>query len=160
MASVNKVILIGTLGRDPDVRTFNNGGIVANVSIATTDKWKDKQTNEQRESTEWHNVVFSNKLAEIAQKYLHKGSQVYIEGSLHTEKYTDKNGVEKSVTKIRADVLQMLGGKPGASDNSGNGGNPYNRQSNPSTQQPKQQAASTQEPPAYNNDDWDAEVPF
>ena len=160
MASVNKVILIGTLGRDPDVRTFNNGGSVANVSLATTEKWKDKQTNEQRESTEWHNVVFSNKLAEIVQKYLHKGAQIYIEGSLHTEKYTDKNGVEKSATKIRADVLQMLGGKPSASD-SGNSGNTYNRQVPQSNQQqPKQQPASTQEPPAYNNDDWDGDVPF
>jgi len=114
MASVNKVILVGNLGRDPEVRTFSNGDRVANVTIATTDKWKDKQTNENREATEWHRVVFNGRLAEIAEQYLRKGSQIYVEGSLRTRKWTDKDGIEKYTTEIRADQMQMLGARPGA----------------------------------------------
>ena len=93
MASVNKVILVGNLGRDPEVRYLPNGDAVANIAIATTDKWKDKQTGEAKEQTEWHRVSFFGKLAEIAGQYLNKGSQVYIEGKLQTRKYTDKDGV-------------------------------------------------------------------
>ena len=113
MASVNKVIIVGNLGRDPEVRTFPSGDRVANVTIATTDKWKDKQSGEMREATEWHRVVFNGRLAEIVEQYLRKGSQVYVEGSLRTRKWTDQSGVEKYSTEIRADQMQMLGGRQG-----------------------------------------------
>ena len=116
MASVNKVIIVGNLGRDPEVRTFPSGDRVANVTVATTDKWKDKQTGEPKEATEWHRVVFFNRLAEIAGEYLKKGSQVYIEGALRTRKWTDKEGAEKYTTEIVADRMQMLGGRQGAGD--------------------------------------------
>ena len=114
MASVNKVIIVGNLGRDPEMRTFPSGDQVANVTIATTDKWKDKQTGEMKEATEWHRVVFNGRLAEIAGQYLRKGSQVYVEGSLRTRKWADQSGVEKYSTEIRADSLQMLGGRQDA----------------------------------------------
>lgn len=111
MASVNKVILIGNLGRDPEVRSFPNGGQVANVTIATTERWRDKNTGENREITEWHNVVFNDRLAEIAGQYLRKGSSVYIEGSLRTRKWTDQSGQDRYTTEVRANVMQMLGGR-------------------------------------------------
>lgn len=113
MASINKVIIVGNLGRDPEMRTFPNGDQVANVTIATTDKWKDKQTGETREHTEWHRVVFNGRLAEIVGQYLRKGSQVYVEGSLRTRKWTDPTGAEKYSTEIRADQMQMLGSRQG-----------------------------------------------
>ena len=114
MASVNKVIIVGNLGRDPEMRTFPSGDQVANVTIATTDRWKDKQSGEMREATEWHRVVFNGRLAEIAGQYLRKGSQVYVEGSLRTRKWTDpSSGVEKYSTEIRADQMQMLGSRQG-----------------------------------------------
>jgi len=112
MASLNKVCIIGNLGRDPEMRSFPSGDQVANVTIATTDKWKDKQTGEMKEATEWHRVVFNGKLAEVVGQYLRKGSQVYVEGSLRTRKWTDKDGVEKYSTEIRAEQMQMLGSKP------------------------------------------------
>lgn len=111
MASVNKAIIVGNLGRDPEVRTFPNGDRVANVTIATTDKWKDKQTGEQKEATEWHRVVFIGRLAEVVSEYLKKGSQVYVEGSIRTRKWTDKDGTEKYSTEIRADQMRMLGSR-------------------------------------------------
>ena len=111
MASINKVILVGNLGRDPEVRYTTDNSAIANVSIATTDRYKDKATGEQKEITEWHRVVFFNRLGEIAAGYLKKGSQVYIEGKLRTRKWTDNNGVEKYSTEIIADQLQMLGGR-------------------------------------------------
>lgn len=111
MASVNKVILVGNLGRDPEVRYLPSGDAVVNISIATTDKWKDKQTGEAKETTEWHKVNFFGKLAEIVGQYLKKGSTIYIEGSIHTRKYTDKDGVEKYSTEIKGASMQMLGGK-------------------------------------------------
>jgi single-strand DNA-binding protein len=113
MASINKVIIVGNLGRDPEMRTFPSGDQVANVTIATTDKWKDKQTGEMKEATEWHRVVFNGRLAEIVGQYLRKGSQVYVEGSLRTRKWTDQAGIEKYSTEIRADQMQMLGGRQG-----------------------------------------------
>jgi single-strand DNA-binding protein len=112
MASVNKVILIGNLGRDPEVRYLPEGGAVANISIATTDTWKDK-SGEKQERTEWHRVAFFGRLAEIAGEYLKKGSQVYVEGSLRTRKWTDKEGQERYTTEIRADMMQMLGRREG-----------------------------------------------
>ncbi|MFT4268867.1 MAG: single-stranded DNA-binding protein, partial [Xenophilus sp.] len=127
MASVNKVILVGNLGRDPETRSFPSGGQVCNVRIATTDRWKDRQTGEPKEVTEWHNVVFNDRLAEIAGQYLRKGSQVYIEGSLRTRKWTDKDGNERYTTEVRADTMQMLGsrqgqGGPSGGDDDGYGG--------------------------------------
>jgi single-strand DNA-binding protein len=116
MASVNKVILVGNLGRDPEVRYMPDGGAVTNVSIATTDTWKDK-SGEKQERTEWHRVVFFLKLAEIAGEYLKKGSQVYIEGRLQTRKWQDKDGQEKYTTEIVADRMQMLGTRSGAGGN-------------------------------------------
>jgi single-strand DNA-binding protein len=111
MASVNKVIIVGNLGRDPEERSFPDGSPVCNITVACSEKYKDKQ-GEQKEVTEWVNVVFFGKLAEIAGQYLRKGSSVYVEGKLKTEKYTDKNGVEKYSTKVIANSMQMLGGKP------------------------------------------------
>lgn len=116
MASVNKVIILGNLGRDPETRYMPSGDAMTTVSIATTDTWKDKVTGEKKKTTEWHRVVFFGKLAEIAGQYLRKGSSAYIEGSLRTRKYTDKDGIEKYATDIRADTLQMLGGKPTTGD--------------------------------------------
>lgn len=109
---VNKVILIGNLGKDPEVRYFPSGDAIANATIATTEGWKDKQTGEQKEMTEWHNVVFPGKLGEIAGKYLKKGSKVYVEGSLRTRKW-EKDGVTRYTTEIRVQDMQMLDGKPG-----------------------------------------------
>ncbi len=114
MASVNKVIIIGHVGRDPESRTFTDGGMVTNMAIATSETWKDKQTGEKKELTEWNRVVVHGKLAEICSQYLRKGSQVYVEGSLRTRKWTDQSGVEKYSTEIRADSLQMLGGRQDA----------------------------------------------
>ncbi|MCZ2405715.1 MAG: single-stranded DNA-binding protein [Burkholderiales bacterium] len=122
MASVNKVIIVGNLGRDPEMRTFPSGDQVANVTIATTDKWKDKQTGEMREATEWHRVVFNGRLAEIVAQYLRKGSQVYVEGSLRTRKWTDpQSGQERYSTEIRADTMQMLGSRQGMGGGQGGG---------------------------------------
>ena len=121
MASINKVIIVGNLGRDPEMRTFPSGDQVANVTIATTDKWKDKQSGEMREATEWHRVVFNGRLAEIVGQYLRKGSQVYVEGSLRTRKWTDQAGVEKFSTEIRADQMQMLGSRQGMGGQGGGG---------------------------------------
>lgn len=114
--SLNKVQLIGNLGRDPEIRNFPDGGKVANVTLATTETWKDKTSGERREATEWHRLSFNNRLAEIAEQYLKKGAQIYIEGSLRTRKYTQE-GVEKYTTEIRVDQMQMLGGK--GSNNAG-----------------------------------------
>jgi single-strand DNA-binding protein len=112
MASVNKVILIGNLGRDPETRYMPDGGAVTNVSIATTETWKDKN-GEKQEKTEWHRVAFFGKLAEIAGEYLKKGSQVYVEGRLQTRKWQDKDGADKYTTEIVADRMQMLGSRQG-----------------------------------------------
>ena len=116
MASLNRVQIIGNLGRDPEIRTFPSGDQVANVTIATTEKWKDKQSGEQKEHTEWHRVTFNGRLAEIVGQYLKKGSTVFVEGSLRTRKWTDQAGVEKYATEIRADQMQMLGGRQTGGD--------------------------------------------
>lgn len=114
MASVNKVILVGNLGADPDVRYMPNGDQVTTVRLATTDKWKDKQSGEQREATEWHRVVFYRKLAEIVGQYTKKGSQLYVEGRLRTRKW-QKDGVDHYTTEIEGQELQMLGSRQGTS---------------------------------------------
>ena len=120
MASVNKVILVGNLGRDPEMRTFPSGDQVANVSLATTDKWRDKQSGEPREHTEWHRLVFNGRLAEIAGQYLRKGSQVYIEGSIRTRKWQDQQtGQDRYSTEIRVDQMQMLSRREGMGGPSG-----------------------------------------
>ena len=122
MASVNKVIIVGNLGRDPEMRTFPSGDQVANVTIATTDRWRDKNTGENKEATEWHRVVFNGRLAEIVGQYLRKGSQVYVEGSLRTRKWTDQqSGQERYATEIRADTMQMLGSRQGGGSGGGYG---------------------------------------
>ncbi|MCK9388808.1 MAG: single-stranded DNA-binding protein [Sulfuritalea sp.] len=116
MASVNKVIIVGNLGRDPEVRYTPDGASIANVTIATTDTWKDKATGEKKEATEWHRVVFFGKLAEIVGQYLKKGRQVYVEGALRTRKWTDKEGQERYTTEIVANEMKMLGSREGMSD--------------------------------------------
>lgn len=113
MKGVNRVILIGTLGRDPETKTFANGGSLTQFSIATSESWTDKNSGEKVENTEWHRIVLNNRLGEVAQQYLKKGSKVYIEGSLRTRKWTDKDGKEQYVTEIRGDQMQMLDNKPG-----------------------------------------------
>lgn len=115
MASVNKCIFIGNLGKDPESRSFSNGGTVCNFSIATTDKWKDKETGEPRERTEWINIAVNGRLAEIAQQYLKKGSPVYVEGSLRTRKWQDKEGNDRYTTEIVGHSIQLLGSKPESS---------------------------------------------
>lgn len=137
MASVNKVIILGNVGRDPEVRYMPSGDAMATISVATSDSWKDKTTGEKKESSEWHRITFFGKLAEIAGQYLKKGSSVYIEGSLRTRKYTDKDGIEKYATDIRADSMQMLGGKPESSQ--------------PATQSNQQKTAQNQSRPAQSN---------
>ena len=122
MASINKVILIGNLGRDPEVRYTPNGAAVCNITIATSRNWKDKTSGEKMEETEWHRVVFFDRLAEVAGEYLKKGRPVYVEGRLKTRKWTDKDGVEKYTTEIMGDVMQLLGGREGGGDEGGGGG--------------------------------------
>lgn len=113
MASVNKVILVGNLGADPETRYLPSGDPVTNLRLATTDSWKDKASGEKKELTEWHRISFFGKLAEIAGQYLKKGSQVYVEGSIRTRKWTDKEGQERYTTEIRADEMKMLGSRQG-----------------------------------------------
>ncbi|WP_374262715.1 single-stranded DNA-binding protein [Zoogloea sp.] len=113
MASVNKVILIGNLGKDPETRYAPSGDAICNITLATTDTWRDKASGEKREATEWHRVVFFGKLAEIAGQYLRKGSPVYVEGSLRTRKWQDKDGQDRYTTEIRADEMKMLGSRQG-----------------------------------------------
>lgn len=111
MAGINKVIIVGFLGNDPDIRTMPNGELVANITVATSESWTDKNTGERKEVTEWHRIVLYRRLAEIAGQYLHKGSQVYIEGRLKTRKWQDNNGQDRYTTEIQGDNLQMLGGR-------------------------------------------------
>jgi single-strand DNA-binding protein len=115
---INKVILVGTLGRDPETRYMPSGGAVTNLNLATSEQWKDKQTGEKKESTEWHRVVLFNKLAEIGAEYLRKGQQVYIEGALRTRKWQNKEGQDQYTTEIVASDMQMLGGRPSGSASS------------------------------------------
>ena len=149
MASVNKVILVGNLGADPESRFAPSGDAICNIRLATTETWKDKQTGERKEAAEWHRVSFYGKLAEIAGQYLRKGSQVYIEGSLRTRKWQDKDGQDRYSTEIRADEMKMLGGKPEG-------------QHAPQQPQPRQQP---QQRPAQQNagggfGDFTDDVPF
>ncbi|MGH8851413.1 MAG: single-stranded DNA-binding protein [Casimicrobiaceae bacterium] len=151
MASVNKVILVGNLGRDPETRYTTGGEAVTNVSIATTDSWKDK-AGEKQERTEWHRVAFFGKLAEIAGEYLKKGSQVYVEGRLQTRKWQDKEGQEKYTTEIIADRMQMLGSRAGA------GGNESAPERERSTGGGTKSGGAA--PAKKNVDDLDDDIPF
>ncbi|SER06489.1 single-strand DNA-binding protein [Solimonas aquatica] len=154
---VNKVILIGNLGKDPEVRYFPSGDAVANATIATTETWKDKQSGEQKEATEWHNVVFPGKLGEIAGKYLKKGSKVYVEGSLRTRSY-DKDGQKRYVTEIRVQDMQMLDGKPGGG--SASMGEERGSYSAPSPSRSSAPARSAAPAPAADAPFEDDDIPF
>ncbi|HBB1971853.1 TPA: single-stranded DNA-binding protein, partial [Escherichia coli] len=151
---VNKVILVGNLGQDPEVRYMPNGGAVANITLATSESWRDKQTGEMKEQTEWHRVVLFGKLAEVAGEYLRKGSQVYIEGQLRTRKWTDQAGVEKYTTEVVVNVggtMQMLGGRPQNASQTGNqpqGGQQFSGQ----PQTTGTAAAAGNEPPPFDDD--------
>jgi len=116
MASVNKVIIVGNLGADPETRYTPSGDAVTNIRVATTDRWKDKASGEMKEATEWHRIAFFGRLAEVAGEYLKKGSQVYVEGSLRTRKWQDKEGQDRYSTEIRGDVMQMLGSRAGSGE--------------------------------------------
>lgn len=133
MASVNKVIIVGNLGKDPDVRYMPNGDAVTNITLATTESWKDKASGEKKEATEWHRVVFFRKLAEIAGQYLKKGSQVYIEGALKTRKWQDKDGQDRYTTEIVADEMKMLGSRQGIVDEQQTSSTPSQQRVSPSS---------------------------
>ena len=157
MASVNKVILVGNLGADPEVRYMTNGDAVANIRMATTESWKDKNTGERKEITEWHRVVFYRKLAEIVEKYLKKGSAVYIEGRIRTRKWQDKEGQERYTTEIEANEMQMLGSRQSASSS---GGEAEFGGSMPSQPAPSNAAARSAPAKSSPFDDMDDDVPF
>jgi single-strand DNA-binding protein len=152
MASVNKVILVGNLGRDPETRYAPEGGAITNISIATTEQWKDKASGEKQERTEWHRVVFFNRLAEIAGEYLKKGSQVYVEGSLRTRKWQDKDGQDRYSTEIRGDVMQMLGRREGGGE----------ARALPERGEPRGEAkpAAAAKKPAGKFNDMEDDIPF
>lgn len=145
---VNKVILVGNLGKDPEVRYMPNGNAVANITLATSETWKDKQTGEPQEKTEWHRIVLFRRLGEIAGEYLKKGSQVYIEGRLQTRKWQDNSGNDRYTTEIVADNMQMLGGRGG-----GGGGAGFSNDSAPAR-------SAAPAPAAAGADDFDDDIPF
>ncbi|HEC27934.1 MAG TPA: single-stranded DNA-binding protein [Gammaproteobacteria bacterium] len=149
---VNKVILVGNLGKDPEVRFAPSGSAMANITVATTESWKDKQTGEKQEKTEWHRVVFFNRLAEIVGEYLKKGSQVYIEGRLQTRKWQGQDGQDRYTTEIVANEMQMLGSRPG-----GGGDTAWNA---PQDSAPAQQQAAAPQASTTPSDDFDDDVPF
>ena len=167
MASVNKVILLGNLGRDPELRYTPGGDAVVSMSIATTESWKDK-SGQRQEKTEWHNIVMYRRLAEIAGEYLKKGSQVYIEGRLQTRKWQDKQGNDRYTTEIAADHMQMLGQRDsgGASDRRGGGRHDYHPaggghgDARESPRPRQRQQGDARQPPAGNFDDMDDDIPF
>ncbi len=172
MASINKVILIGNLGRDPEVRYTPNGAAVCNITVATSRNWKDKNTGDKVEETEWHRVVFYDRLAEIAGEYLKKGRPVYVEGRLKTRKWQDKDGVEKYTTEIIADNMQLLGGREGmgGGDEGGSGGG-YGRgdeggggggerSARPAQRPAPRQAPAAAQKSATGFDDMDDDIPF
>ena len=160
MASVNKVIIVGNLGRDPETRYMPNGEAVTNIAVATTESWKDKSSGEKKELTEWHRITFYRKLAEIAGQYLKKGSQVYNEGRQQTRKWTDKENIERYTTEIIADTMQMLGSRQGMG-----GGASMDDDYSSSAPAPRQNSApaparSAPSKPAPNFSDMDDDIPF
>jgi single-strand DNA-binding protein len=165
MASVNKVIIVGNLGRDPEIRYMPSGDAIANIAVATSYKSKDRNTGEQKELTEWHRISFFGRLAEIVGQYLKKGSSVYVEGRLQTRKYTDKDGIERYATDIIAENMQMLGGRQGmGGDSYGGGDDMGGYDAAPSRPAPRQAppapAARPQPKPAANFSDMDDDIPF
>ena len=150
MASVNKVILVGNLGADPETKYLPSGDAVANIRLATTDRWKDKASGEMKEATEWHRIAFFGRLAEIAGEYLKKGSQVYVEGRLRTRKWQDKEGQDRYTTEIVADTMQMLGSRAGS-------GEP---RSEPMAQKAGEPKAAPAKKPAGKFDDMEDDIPF
>ena len=144
MAGINKVIIVGHLGNDPEIRTMPNGDAVANISVATSESWNDRNTGERREVTEWHRIVFYRRQAEICGEYLRKGSQVYVEGRLKTRKWQDQNGQDRYTTEIQGDVLQMLGG----------------RQDEPKSQSKSQQNKPDPLSAAAEQDGFNDDIPF
>lgn len=163
--SVNKVILVGHLGKDPEVRYLPSGEAVASATLATTDKWKDKQ-GQMQERTEWHNLSFFGRQAEVVGQYLKKGSQIYVEGSIRTEKWTDKEGKDRYTTKIIANSMQMLGSKSGGSSSGAYQGNQddgqqFDQRPAPAPRAAAPAAPSRPAPAAKNNfDDFDDDIPF
>ena len=157
MASVNKVILVGNLGRDPETRYMPDGGAITNISIATTSTWKDK-SGEKQEATEWHRVAFFGKLAEIAGEYLKKGSQVYVEGKLKTRKWQDKDGQDKYMTEVIADEMKMLGSRQGLGGDSGGGD--YAKASSAAPSGAAAKPAGAAKGGAAKFDDMDDDIPF
>lgn len=157
---VNKVILVGNIGQDPETRFSGAGAAITNVSIATSESWKDKQTGQQQERTEWHRVVFFNRLGEIAGEYLKKGSKVYVEGSLRTRKWQDKSGQDKYTTEIVANEMQMLDSR--GTGQAGGGGQMDQQQQYGGAQAAAPQQPQSQQPvaAAAGADDWDDDIPF
>ena len=152
---INKVIIVGNLGGDPETRYMPSGSAVTNLTVATNESWKDKQTGEQKDRTEWHKVAMFNRLAEVAAEYLRKGSQVYIEGKLRTRKWQDKNGQDRWTTEIIADEMQMLGGRGG-----GGGSAPMNSSSDSASTHSSSDSAPSSAPPQPGPDDFDDDIPF
>ncbi|MCR4158789.1 single-stranded DNA-binding protein [Kerstersia gyiorum] len=161
MASVNKVIIVGNLSRDPEVRYSADGVAICNVSVATTSQWKDKTSGESKEETEWHRVVFYGRLAEIAGEYLKKGRSIYLEGRLKTRKWTDKENIERFTTEIVADQMQMLGGRNEGGDQADRPATQA-RQQRPAAQDSDyaKQSGGTTRAPAASLADMDDDVPF
>lgn len=158
---VNKVILIGNLGADPEVRYTPNGNAITNVNIATSTSYRDKQTNEQVERTEWHRVVFFNRLAEIIGEYLRKGSRIYVEGSLRTRKWQDKTGADRYTTEVVANEMQMLDSRNAMPGNNNSGGNYSNNSNNAGGGFDKGNAApGNKQPNMATNDNFDDDIPF
>ncbi|MES2300074.1 MAG: single-stranded DNA-binding protein [Pseudomonadota bacterium] len=164
MASVNKVIIVGNLGRDPEIRYMPSGDAIANIAVATSYKSKDRNTGEQKETTEWHRISFFGRLAEIVGQYLKKGSSVYVEGRLQTRKYTDKDGIERYATDIVAENMQMLGGRQGMGGDAGGGMDDGGYDSAPARPAarpaPAAPAARPAPKPAPNFSDMDDDIPF
>lgn len=160
MASVNRVILIGNLGKDPETRYAPSGDAICNITLATTESWKDKASGEKREATEWHRVIFFGKLAEIAGQYLRKGSQVYVEGSLRTRKWQDKDGQDRYTTEIRADEMKMLGGKGEGQQDGQQGGSQRHQASQPQQQARQQPKPQPNKPANGGGFDMDDDIPF
>jgi single-strand DNA-binding protein len=159
MASVNKVIIVGNLGKDPEVRYMPSGSAICNITVATSRQWKDKTSGDKQEETEWHRIVFFDRMAEIAGEFLKKGRPVYVEGRLKTRKWTDKDGVEKYTTEIVVTDMQLLGSREGMGGDDGGGGGGYSRE-RPAA---RPAAAPASKPAAKSStgfDDMDDDIPF
>lgn len=165
MASLNKVILIGNLGKDPETRYAPSGDAICNITVATSETWKDKATGEKKEQTEWHRVVFFGRLAEIAAQYLRKGSQIYVEGRLQTRKWQDKEGQDRYTTEIRGDEMKMLGSRQGAGDASSGRQYDAGGYDAPAASRPSPQPAAPKAPTKSSGGgagfgDFDDDIPF